>query len=80
MKKLTAVLIVITLFSACHSPQESFQVSGGILFENITVITTGEFGAIERLEGYILTENDKIIYVGKDRPGITGMFETVDGK
>lgn len=80
MNKLITVLTLITLLNACKSSDENFQVSSGLLLENATVITAGESGNIERFEGYILTENDKIIYIGKDKPRVKGVFETVDGK
>tara|TARA_R110002073_G_scaffold4213_1_gene27939 strand:+ start:76012 stop:77751 length:1740 start_codon:yes stop_codon:yes gene_type:complete len=84
MKKAVLALLIGILFVSCkHKPTEStrnsINIDHGILVENTTIISTNTNGVIEKFVGYVLTDNDNIVYVGVDKPNLTGQYKVIDG-
>lgn len=83
MKKVAlALLIGITLFSCKLTSVNNstvITVDNGILIENSTIISTNNNGIVEKFVGYILTDNDKIVYSSIDKPEINGNYKVING-
>ncbi len=77
MRKLLAILFVIILFS-CQENKEQLNLTEGVYISNVTIIST-EDGTYSPYIGHLVVEKDKIVYVGKDEPSISGTFEQIDG-
>lgn len=78
------LLILISLIS-CKLKSNGknsvvINVDNGILIENTTVISTNTNGVVEKFIGYILTDNDKIVYSGVAKPQLKGNYKTINGK
>lgn len=70
------LLILFLLTSFYSKGQKSYT---GILIENITIISADERG-VNSFSGFVLTNGDKIIYAGKNRPYLSGQYNTINGK
>ncbi|MHA1331189.1 MAG: hypothetical protein ACTSR2_08940, partial [Candidatus Hodarchaeales archaeon] len=77
MKKLLVILFVIILFS-CQEHKEQLNLTQGIYISNATIIST-EDGNYTPYIGYLVVEKDKIVYIDKNEPSISGTFEQIDG-
>nr|WP_299487673.1 amidohydrolase family protein [uncultured Allomuricauda sp.] len=77
MKKLLTILLVTILLS-CQDNKEQTNLTEGVYISNVTIIST-EDGTYSPYIGHLVIEKDKIIYVGKDEPSISGTFEQIDG-
>ena len=77
MKKLITILLTISLFS-CQESKEQLNLTKGTHISNVTIITT-EDGTYSPYIGHLVIEKDKIVYVGKEEPSISGTFEQIDG-
>ena len=82
-KVVLALLIGISLISCKHKLTRKnnavINVDNGILIENTTVISANNNGIVEKFVGYILTDNDKIVYSGVDKPEIKGNYKIING-
>ncbi len=78
-----ALLIGISLISCKHKSTRknnaAIHVDNGILIENTTVISTNNNGIVEKFIGFILTDNDKIVYSGVDKPELKGNYKIING-
>ena len=72
-------LVVAGLFSACQNSPEPLQLNQGVYLSNITVISS-ENGRYAPYSGHVVTDGDRIVYVGRTPPHISGEFEEIDGK
>lgn len=77
MNKLLTILLATILFS-CQESKEQLNLTEGAYISNVTVIST-EDGTYSPYIGHVVTEKDKIVYVGKDEPSISGRFQQIDG-
>ncbi len=77
MKKLLAILFATILFS-CQENKEQLNLIEGVYISNVTIIST-EDGTYSPYIGHLVVEKDKIVYVGKNEPSISGTFEQIDG-
>jgi len=84
MTKITRILLIlligISLLRCKNETDAIVQVENGILIANSTIISANDKGAIEEFIGYILTENEKVVYLGKDQPKVKGNYKIIDGK
>lgn len=78
MKRLIILLGFISLLS-CQNKGSRFIVADGILIGKVTVLSPKNDGSIDRFIGYVLTDKDRIVYAGTDKPQIEGPFTTIDG-
>lgn len=78
MKEIIAVLL-IALFYSCGTSTGPFIVNEGLLIENVSIIASDENGEVKNHKGFILIDNAKIIYSGKEKPNVKGSFKTVNG-
>jgi len=84
MRKVALALLVgISLISCKHKSTGKnnavIHVDNGILIKNTTVISTNSNGIVEKFIGFILTDNDKIVYSGVDKPEIKGNYKIING-
>ncbi|UII75162.1 amidohydrolase family protein [Flagellimonas sp. HMM57] len=77
MKKLLAILHATILFS-CQDNKEQLNLTEGVYISNVTIIST-EDGTYSPYIGHLVVEKDGIVYVGKNKPSISGTFEQIDG-
>lgn len=73
-------ILALTLLCSCTNSKEQFTTSNGVLIENPTIISANSNGIIENYKGYVVTDNSKIIYAGKDKPVVKGTYKTINGK
>ena len=81
------VITILTCLSilSCKRKQTEqnktdINVDNGILIENTTVISANIDGNVEKFVGYILTDNDKIIYSGIEKPNLKGSYKSINGQ
>jgi imidazolonepropionase-like amidohydrolase len=79
MKRYITLLGFITLM-ACQNKGGEFTIEDGILIGQTTVLSPKSDGSIDRFVGYVLTDKDRIVYAGTDKPEVKGNFTTIDGK
>jgi imidazolonepropionase-like amidohydrolase len=70
--------ILLLSLSGC-SITPIFNVNKGLLVENAIIISTNDEGRIKKFTGYVLVENDTIVYSGVEKPRITGTLKTING-
>ena len=79
MKKLISFIIPIVLFG-CNYNAENFTITDGRLIEKITIISTNETGTVENYVGYILIDQSKIIFCGRNEPIVKGNYKILNGE
>ncbi len=79
MKKIITLLGFITLI-ACQNKEGDFIIEDGLLIAQATVLSPNNDGSIARFVGYVLTDKDRIVYAGTDKPEVKGNFANIDGK
>ena len=77
MKSLVAILLTLILCS-CQERKDQLHLTQGLYISNTTIVST-EDGNYKPYIGHIVVEKDKIVYVGKYEPNISGTFEQIDG-
>ncbi|SHG56129.1 amidohydrolase family protein [Flagellimonas flava] len=77
MKKLLTILLT-TVLCSCQEKKEQLNLTEGVHISNVTIIST-EDGSYSPYIGHLVVEKDKIVYVGKDEPNLSGTFEQIDG-
>ena len=77
MKKIILLTIIFQLFS-CKDTQDRLNLAQGVYISNITIISS-EDGNYSPYIGHLVVEKDKIVYVDKNEPSISGKFEKIDG-
>ncbi|MBD1259809.1 amidohydrolase family protein [Maribacter polysiphoniae] len=77
MKNLLTILLATFLFS-CQDNNEQLNLKEGVYISNVTIIST-EDGTYSPYIGHLVIEKDGIVYVGKNEPSISGVFEQIDG-
>lgn len=70
-------LCVFLLFS-CRPENEKLHLDQGIYLSNVTIIST-EDGTYNPYIGFVGIEKDKIVYIDRKAPAISGTFEHLDG-
>ncbi|MDW3648962.1 MAG: amidohydrolase family protein [Bacteroidia bacterium] len=78
MQKHTLSLLLFLLFISCKDNKQVISLQTGLLISHVNILSS-EDGNYEAYEGYVLLEQDKIMYVGKEKPEIKGEFEELDG-
>ena len=73
-----ALIFLVLCFVGCQNPQNVYTVSNGTYISDVTIITTQD-GSYQPYHGHLVTDGDKIIYVGKEAPVVKGTFEQIDG-
>ncbi len=77
MKKLLTILLIVILFS-CQDNKEQLNLTEGLYISNVTIIST-EDGNYNPFIGHLVVEKDKIVYIDKNKPNISGTFDEIDG-
>lgn len=77
MKKILVLAIILQLFS-CKDLRDQLKLNEGLYISNITIITS-EDGHYSPFVGHLVIEKDKIVYIDKNKPNISGEFEEIDG-
>lgn len=72
-------LVLFLFVTGCTGETKSLFIKNGNFIENITVISVNNENRIKPFKGFVVTENDKVIYVGKTRPSLKGFFLTING-
>jgi len=78
MKNLLVILFFITFLFSCQDKKEQLNLTQGLYISNVTIIST-EDGNYTPYIGHLVVENDKIVYLDKNEPSISGIFEQIDG-
>lgn len=77
MKNLLTILLATILFS-CQDNKEQLNLTQGLYISDVTLIST-EDGNYTPYIGHLVVEKDKIVYMEKNEPNISGTFEQIDG-
>ena len=77
MKKTILLLIILQAFS-CQEKKEQLNLTQGLYISNATLIST-EDGNYNPYIGHLVVEKDKIVYMDKNEPSISGTFDQIDG-
>ncbi len=76
MKKTILLLIILQALS-CQEKKEQLNLTQGLYISNATIIST-EDGNYNPYIGHLVIEKDKIIYIDKNEPSISGTFDQID--
>ncbi len=76
MKKTILLIIIIQAFS-CQEKKEQLNLTEGLYISNATIIST-EDGNYNPYIGHLVVEKDKIVYIDKNEPSISGTFDQID--
>lgn len=77
MKESLTILLAIIFFS-CQEKKEKLNLTQGLYISDVTLIST-EDGNYSPYIGHLVVEKDKIVYINKNEPNISGTFEQIDG-
>ncbi len=77
MKKIILLIAILPLFS-CKDTQGRLNLTQGVYISNITIISS-EDGTYSPYIGHLVIEKDKIVYLDKNEPSVSGKFEKIDG-
>lgn len=78
MTKFVVILLISILTFSCQNNQDRFDLTQGVYISNTTIITT-EDSLYSPYLGHIVVEGEEIVYIGKDKPKVSGNYDTVDG-
>lgn len=78
MNKILSLFSIILLFVSCRKDKLELNVREGTHVSNVQIITT-ETGTYSPFIGHVVTDGNKIIYVGKEEPKINGVFQKING-
>ncbi len=77
----TFFLLTLLLFIHCKNLEvNSINLKEGVLIKNTNIISSDSDGAIIQYAGHVVIDKDLIVYSGKEKPKVTGNYQTVDGK
>lgn len=71
-------IIIIFILFGCKSHKEILNLKNGLLIENGIIITSDSNENINVFKGNIVTEDDVIVYVAKEKPILIGNYKTKD--
>lgn len=79
---LSRIIIFIELIAiiGCTDTNPTFQVNNAILIENATIISANNDGKIDKCVGYVLLDDEMILYSGIQKPSVTGTIKNINGK
>jgi imidazolonepropionase-like amidohydrolase len=77
--KKNILILIILLIYACQGEKKVIHLSDGLMISNATIIST-EDGNYLPYAGYLVTEGEKIVYVGENEPNLSGTFDVIDGR
>ena len=77
MNKITLVLLSFLIFS-CKKDKINISLKNGLILENAVIISPENQTLSD--ESYIVIEEDKIIFIGTEKPVLKGTFDTLDVK
>lgn len=75
MKNLALFSLVICFSCA---PSQEIGLENGLVIKNATVISPEN--NIPKQDTYVITNGDTIVYIGKNKPHLTGQYNTIDAK
>lgn len=62
----------------CKNASPTFNVNNGLLVENVTIISANKDGIINRYVGYVLLDNEAILYSGIQKPSVAGSIKNIN--
>ena len=77
MNKITLLLLSFLIFS-CETNKVNITLTNGLILENAIIISPENQALPD--ESYIVIDEDKIIFIGTDKPNLKGNFKTLDVK
>jgi len=77
MNKITLLLLSFLIFS-CETDKINISLTNGLILENAIIISPENQALSD--ESYIVIDEDKIIFIGTDKPNLKGNFKTLDVK
>lgn len=78
MIRIIALLLPLITAASC-SNKESIHLADGLHISGVTVITT-EDTTYHPFTGHVVTDRDKIVYVGEKEPETEGTYRKIDGR
>ncbi len=79
MKKICLVLISAFLVFSCTESKKTFELTHGVHISGVTILA-GENGDFSPFNGHVVTEGEKILYVGEAEPKVRGEYRKIEGK
>ena len=76
--KIVLTILLATILCSCQENKEQLALAEGVYISNVTIIST-EDGTYSPYIGHLVVEKDGIVYVGKNKPSISGTFEQING-
>lgn len=64
----------------CKDASSTFKVNNGLFLENVTIISANKNGTVEKYVGYVLLDNEVILYSGKQKPSVSGNVKIIHGE
>lgn len=78
MKKITSFLLLCLITISCKTSEDIISLKKGLVIENAIVISPNSGDLIN--ESYIVIEEDKILFIGTQKPNLNGVFKTINAK
>ncbi len=77
--KINRVLLLVLLVSISCKREGSLEVKDGTVFNNITIISAND-KKVDNLLGYVVIDNDKIVYADSLKPRLSGNYKEINGE
>jgi len=78
LKKIALLLLCFIIQTSCKSSKIDISLDNGLIIENATIISPESQTSANG--SYIIIDEDEIIYIGTDKPKLSGTFKTIDAK
>lgn len=78
MLRIVTFLLALIFVCSCSKKSPLFELEDGLHLSEVMIITS-ENGDYQPYVGHVITEGDKIIYLGVEKPDIKGNFQEING-
>ena len=78
MNKIALTLISLLILTSCQTNKIEIFLKDGLVIENAKIISPEN--QFSPNESYIVINEDKIVFIGTNRPSLKGTFKTIDAK
>ncbi len=79
MIRISIVIIGLFLAFSCNNHRVQFELINGLYISQVTIISK-DSGDYQPFNGYVVVDQGKIIYKGKEEPVVKGNYQQIDGQ
>ncbi|WP_109852113.1 amidohydrolase family protein [Aquimarina sp. AU58] len=75
----TIIFSILLTIIGCKNDNPTFDVDNGLYIDNVTIISANKNGILKKYIGNVLIDNKTILFCGKQKPNVKGVYTKIDG-